>query len=57
MSTSMHTGYWRRLLAMVAPGEWVYRDAHYLVADMDIDPAAARRWIPAPLRLAKPATR
>jgi len=52
----MHTGYWRRLLAMVAPGEWVYRDAHYLVADMDIDPAAARRWIPAPLRLAKPAT-
>ena len=41
---------------MVAPGDWLYRDAHYLIAEMDIDPAAARRWVPFPLRLASPAT-
>jgi acetoacetate decarboxylase len=47
--------YWSRLLAMVAPGDWLYQDAHYLVADMEIDPARARRWVPAPLTLAAPA--
>jgi len=52
----MSTGSLRRLLAIIAPGEWIYRDAHYLVADMDIDESAARRWIPSPLRLARPAT-
>jgi acetoacetate decarboxylase len=40
---------------MIAPGQWMYEDAHYLVADMDVDPAAARRWLPASLRLASPA--
>jgi acetoacetate decarboxylase len=40
---------------MAAPGDWLYRDAHYLVADMEIDAAAARRWVPAPLRLSSPA--
>jgi len=34
---------------------WIYRDAHYLVADVELDPAAAARWVPWPLRLAKPA--
>jgi acetoacetate decarboxylase len=41
---------------MVAPGGWLYRDAHYLVAEMDVDAHAARRWLPWPLRLASPAT-
>jgi acetoacetate decarboxylase len=50
------SGYWKRLGSMMAPRDkWLYRDAHYLVADMEIDPAAARRWVPFPLRLAKPA--
>jgi acetoacetate decarboxylase len=47
--------YWGRLMAMLAPGDWLYEDAHYLVADMDVDERAARRWVPAPLRLASPA--
>src|SRR5438128_1949249 len=48
--------YWRRLGGMAAtPGEWLYRDAHYLVADVEIDGRAAKRWVPAPLRLASPA--
>ena len=48
--------YWSRLLDILAPGDWLYRDAHYLVAEMDIDPAKAKRWVPSPLRLARPAT-
>src|SRR5215467_12082445 len=40
------TGYWRRLVSMLSPGDWVYRDAHYLVADMAIDAAAAAPWFP-----------
>ena len=45
---------WQRLAAMMAPADgWLYRDAHYLVADMEIDVAAARRWVPFPLRVAK----
>ncbi len=47
--------YWGRLASMVAPGQWLYENAHYLVADMEIDAKAARRWVPAPLRLAEPA--
>jgi acetoacetate decarboxylase len=48
---------WKRLVDMVAPeGGWLYRDAHYLVADMEIDERAARAWVPWPLRLARPAT-
>jgi acetoacetate decarboxylase len=56
MTTNVAPGYWGRLFGMLAPGQWLYRDAHYLVADMDIDADAARRWVPAPLRLAEPAT-
>jgi acetoacetate decarboxylase len=41
---------------MLDPGDWLYRDAHYLVADMDVDERAARRWVPWPLKLATPAT-
>jgi acetoacetate decarboxylase len=48
-------GYWGRLAAMLAPGDWLYRDAHYLVADMEIDAESARRWVPSPLRLSSPA--
>jgi len=33
---------------------WVYRDAHYLVADVELDPDRARRFVPWPLRLATP---
>jgi acetoacetate decarboxylase len=47
--------YWGRLVSMLAPGDWLYRDAHYFVADMDVDERAARRWVPSPLRLASPA--
>jgi acetoacetate decarboxylase len=52
----MPSPYWSRLRAILAPGDWLYRDAHYLVAEMDIDPAAAKAWVPSPLRLASPAT-
>src|SRR5690349_4862598 len=41
-----------RLRAMIAPaGRWIYRGAFYLVADVELDPAEAARWIPRPLRL------
>jgi acetoacetate decarboxylase len=40
---------------MVAPGEWLYENAQYLSAEMEIDADRAKRWIPAPLRLARPA--
>jgi acetoacetate decarboxylase len=51
----MSTPYWSRLLSMVAPGDWMYEDAHYLVAEMSVDPVLAKRWVPSPLRLAAPA--
>jgi acetoacetate decarboxylase len=47
--------YWSRLAAMMALGEWIYRDAHYFVADVELDARDARRFVPWPLRLAKPA--
>ena len=53
--TTGSTGYWSRLAAMMAPGGWIYRDAHYLVIDVELDPALARRFVPWPLRLASPA--
>ena len=34
---------------------WSYRDAHYLVADVELDADRARRFVPWPLKLAKPA--
>jgi acetoacetate decarboxylase len=40
---------------MMAPGAWIYRDAHYLVADVELDARTARRYVPWPLRLATPA--
>jgi acetoacetate decarboxylase len=46
--------WWNRLAAMMAPGEWIYRDAYYLVADVELDEAAASQWIPRPLALARP---
>src|SRR4051794_37858420 len=42
----------RRLVDMLAIDDWIYRDAHYLAAEMEVDPEAAARWVPAPLRLA-----
>ncbi len=33
---------------------WIYRDAHYLAVDVELDRAAARRWVPRPLSLADP---
>lgn len=41
---------------MLPRGDWLYRDAHYLVAEMDVDPGALRRWVPWPLRPSEPAT-
>jgi acetoacetate decarboxylase len=55
MTSTGPLGYWRRLGTMLAPGDFVYRNAHYLVADMAIDARAARRWVPSPLRLLSPA--
>src|ERR1700733_10245259 len=44
------------LYEMVAPGSPLYVDAHYLVADVDLDPRRARGFVPFPLRLASPPT-
>ena len=44
----------RRLREMVGH-RWLYRDAHYLVAELEVDADRAKRWVPWPLRLAKPA--
>ena len=52
---NVRPGYWSRLADMLAAGDWIYRDAHYLVADMDVDGDVARRWVPPPLRLSAPA--
>jgi acetoacetate decarboxylase len=46
----------RALYEMVAPESPLYRDAHYLVADVDLDPRRAQRFVPFPLRLASPPT-
>lgn len=43
-----------RLRAILRPpGDWLYRDAHYLSAEMEIDEHVARSWLPSALRLAK----
>jgi acetoacetate decarboxylase len=52
--TTGSSGYWSRLAAMMAPGEWIYRDAHYLVADVELDARVAARLVPWPLQLATP---
>jgi acetoacetate decarboxylase len=44
-----------RLMKMMAFGDWCYQNAHYLSAEIEVDPSAASRWVPSPLRLAKPA--
>jgi len=49
------SSYWGRLVTMLAPGDWLYLNAHYLVADIELDPDAARRFVPKPLKLATPA--
>src|ERR1043165_4775777 len=48
-------GYWSRLASLIAPGGWIYRDAHYLVADVELDARIAKRFVPWPLRLSTPA--
>ena len=45
----------RRLAQLARPGDWLYRDAHYLAAEVDVDARAMRRFVPWPLRLADPA--
>lgn len=40
---------------MAGGGGWIYRDAHYLVADVELDPSVAARWVPRPLVLSRPA--
>jgi acetoacetate decarboxylase len=49
------SGYFRRLAKLIAPGGWIYENAHYLVAEVEFDPRAARRFVPAPLRIRKDA--
>lgn len=44
-----------RLKAMIPRRDWIYRDAHYLIADFEIDGEAARRWLPSSLKLDEPA--
>jgi len=52
----MATPYWQRLRAIVAPDDgWLYRDACYLVAEVELDAERAARWVPRPLALARPA--
>lgn len=34
---------------------FAYRDAHYLSVELPVDADVARRWVPGPLRLARPA--
>ncbi len=53
--TTGASGPWSRLASTLAPGDWIYRDAQYLVADFELDPRAARKLVPWPLRLAEPA--
>lgn len=38
-----------RLRRMVFPGGFLYEDAHYLASEVDLDPRAARRFLPWPL--------
>jgi acetoacetate decarboxylase len=38
----------------MATAEWLYDDAHYLVADMEVDARAIARFVPGPLKLASP---
>ena len=42
-----------RLRSMLG-NRWVYTDAHYLVADVELDADRARRFVPWPLKLASP---
>lgn len=58
MSGARGESYWSRLGRMAGVGRRgarLYERAHYLVADMPVDPTAARRWLPRPLTLATPA--
>jgi acetoacetate decarboxylase len=45
---------WQRLRELVRH-RWIYRDAHYLVVDLELDAARAKRWVSWPLELASPA--
>lgn len=46
---------WQELRRVLTGQEFIYRDAHYLVADVEIDAAAAQRLTPWPLRPVVPA--
>jgi acetoacetate decarboxylase len=45
-----------RLREMLALGDYIYRDAHYLACEIEVDRDRAARWVPWPLRLARDAT-
>lgn len=46
----------REFRRLAAPkGGMLYRDAHYLVATLEVDATAMRRWLPSGIRLAEPA--
>jgi acetoacetate decarboxylase len=46
----------RRLREMMAFGDYIYRDAHYLACDLELDREKAASWVPRPLRLASSPT-
>jgi acetoacetate decarboxylase len=48
-------GGWQDLRAMMPADGWAYRDAHYLSATLEVDRAAAQRWVPWPLRVPRQA--
>ncbi|MGO3327276.1 acetoacetate decarboxylase family protein [Gordonia sp. (in: high G+C Gram-positive bacteria)] len=45
----------RQTLRLAPPRDFLYRDAHYLTATVEIDPTQMKRWLPAGIRLASPA--
>jgi acetoacetate decarboxylase len=44
----------RRIRDVIGDDPWLYRDAHYLVAEVELDAKVAGQWVPRPLRLAAP---
>lgn len=42
----------KTLKSLLNPGRWIYEDAEYFAVDVDLEPGAASRWLPARMRLA-----
>jgi acetoacetate decarboxylase len=46
----------RRLYRMMMPKGFLYEDAHYLASEVELDPKAARRFVPFPLTMGRDPT-